>query len=154
MCITSCDIIIFSYMVLVLGFTFHFIRMLSKKDSAKASRIKANPLHDIDRISKIYFQRNNFLFSLQQVQFQFLLWHVSHHLPLSMSQYLPKFASSIKISRPFPYFGMLILSIWISLTRISDYFHHLLIFRKCFVRGATKNCQILGTRGMSTCPCY
>lgn len=30
----------------------------------------------------------------------------------------------LKISRPFIQFSLLILAFWISLTRISDYFHH------------------------------
>ena len=37
---------------------------------------------------------------------------------------LRRFARSIKIVRPFLQFGMIILSFWVSLTRISDYFHH------------------------------
>ncbi len=31
---------------------------------------------------------------------------------------------SLKIARPFVQFGLIILAFWISLTRISDYFHH------------------------------
>ena len=37
---------------------------------------------------------------------------------------LRRFVRAIKVLRPFLQFSMIILSFWVSLTRISDYFHH------------------------------
>ena len=37
---------------------------------------------------------------------------------------LRRFVRTLKVLRPFLQFGMVILSFWVSLTRISDYFHH------------------------------
>ena len=47
-----------------------------------------------------------------------------NNFPRMNNPCLRRFVRAMKIIRPFLQFGMIILSFWISLTRISDYFHH------------------------------
>ena len=47
-----------------------------------------------------------------------------NNFPVIDNIFLNRFAKAFKILRPFIQFGLLILALWISLTRISDYYHH------------------------------
>jgi len=46
------------------------------------------------------------------------------NFPTGTQAYVNLTYRTLKISRPFLQFGLIILAFWISLTRISDYFHH------------------------------
>lgn len=47
-----------------------------------------------------------------------------NNIPRINNIFVRRFVRSMKVLRPFLQFGMIILSFWVSLTRISDYFHH------------------------------
>ena len=47
-----------------------------------------------------------------------------NNFPIIDNICISRFSKAFKILRPFIQFGLIILSLWISLTRISDYYHH------------------------------